>query len=73
MVSVLFLKAPILRTAEILSRRLPAVYLYSFEHYGERSLYSTIFDLMREIIGDLLPIPPFAGGDLNYTKYTYKF
>jgi carboxylesterase type B len=73
MVSVLFLKAPILRTAEILSRRLPAVYLYSFEHYGQNSLYRTIFDLMEELIGNLLPIPPFAGGITHADDILYMF
>lgn len=63
MISVVFLKAPILRTADILSRKVPSVYLYSFEYYGEISLWNLVFRLVEELFGDLLPIPEFSGGE----------
>jgi carboxylesterase type B len=73
MLSSLFMKAPVLRTADILSRRNSAVYLYSFEYYGDNSLWTTIFAVIEELFGDLLPIPEFSGGIMHADDIPYMF
>lgn len=70
LLSVLFMKAPIERTAEILSRRIPNnVYLYSFEYYGTSSLYHLMAGLLPIVIpGDFPTIRPgiMHADDLPY-------
>lgn len=60
MITSLFMKAPTLRTAEILTRRGLPVHLYSFEYVGRSSLWNFI-PLAAAII-DFVEIPAFDGG-----------
>lgn len=57
LLTVLFMKAPVLRTADILSRRISSVYLYNFEHYNSfgSSLYNLVFTFIQLIIGGVKP------------------
>jgi len=73
MVSAVFMKAPILRTADILSMRLSSVYLYSFEYYNQygTSLYDIAFKLIVPIIGGKRPLP--KGGISHADDLLYMF
>lgn len=71
MLSSVFMKAPILRTADILSRRLPAVYLYSFEHYSRNSLYNLAFNMIQLIIGG--EKPPINPGICHADDLIYMY
>jgi len=73
MISVVFMKAPVQRTADILSRKSPAVFLYSFEYYGDISLWRIVFTILEELFGDLLPIPEFSGGITHADDIPYMF
>jgi len=71
--SALFMKAPILRTAEILSRRVPEVYFYSFEYAGRNSLWNFL-GLVPILVPELAPlIPPFDGGTTHGDDLLYMF
>jgi len=72
MLSAVFMKAPVLRTADILSRRLPAVYLYSFEHYNRlNSLYHLAFAIIEPILGG--EKPPIRPGTMHADDLIYMF
>lgn len=71
MLSVVFMKAPILRTADILSRRLSSVYLYSFEYYSNNSLYNLAFRMIQLIIGG--EKPPTKPGICHADDLIYMF
>lgn len=58
------MKAPVQRTADILSRRLSSVYLYSFEHYGKMLPFSSLYDLIGMIVKLIIPgnLPEMESG-----------
>ncbi|ODM89977.1 Carboxylesterase 4A [Orchesella cincta] len=72
LLSAVFMKAPVLRTADILSRRLPAVYLYSFEHYNRlNSLFHLAFAIIEPILGG--EKPPIRPGTMHADDLIYMF
>ncbi|ODN03466.1 Carboxylesterase 4A [Orchesella cincta] len=72
LLSAVFMKAPVLRTADILSRRLPAVYLYSFEHYNRlNSLYHLAFTIIEPILG--FKKPAIRPGTMHADDLMYMF
>lgn len=73
MISVFIMKGPVLKTADILSRRLSNVYLYSFEYRGraDTSLWYYVFDLFALILGG--DTPPYRGGIGHADDLIYEF
>jgi len=71
MLSVFIMKAPVLKTADILSRRLSNVYFYSFEYRGSNSLWYYVFDLLALILGG--ETPPYRGGIGHADDLIYQF
>ncbi|CAL8121574.1 unnamed protein product [Orchesella dallaii] len=72
MLSAVFMKGPVLRTADILSRRLSSVYLYSFEHYNRiNSLFTLAFAIIEPILGG--EKPPIRPGTMHADDLIYMF
>lgn len=69
MMSAVFLKAPIQRTADILSKRLKSVYLYSFEHYGNLIPMNSVYDVVATAVKAVLPhaLPPMKSAGICHT------
>lgn len=71
MITSLFMKAPLLRTADILAERGKEVYLYNFERYHDygNSIYNLAFNVLELIIGGKRPDTKHGichGDDLMY-------
>jgi len=72
MLSVFLFKAPVLRTAEILSKRFPNnVYLYAFEYEGINSLWTLLFDILSTLLG--VKPPPLKHGVMHGDEIQYLF
>lgn len=71
MLSVALFKAPIQRTADLLSRHLTSVYLYSFEYYGFNTLWTILFDLLGALTG--VEPPPIPHGIMHADDLQYLF
>lgn len=65
MMSVFFMKASVLRTADILSRRLSNVYLYSMEEFSKNSMWSWLY------LGE--DAPPITPGITHADDLMYIF
>ncbi|CAG7838019.1 unnamed protein product [Allacma fusca] len=71
MLSVFFNKAAILRTADVLSRRLSNVYLYSFEQPSRNTMWTLLWQFVVPIFGGQKP--PVDGGIMHADDLMYMF